>query len=672
MSTIKQDPRRIAIDTPLGADKLLLQGFSGQEEMSRLFSYDLDLRSEDKNLKASDIVGKNVTIRVELPEGDFRYFNGVIQRFAYCGTDDRLSIYRATMVPWLWFLTRTSDCRIFQEKSVPDVIKQVFSDLGFSDFEVNLQGTHNPWDYNVQYRETDFNFVSRLMEEEGIFYFFKHEKGKHILVLGDKSDAYKTCKEKQVNFQYNLGDLSSTDELNSWMHQYEFRTGKWAHTDYNFETPITSLMAKTNSKVKIGDNSKFEFYDYPGEYEKKADGDNDVTLRMEEEEVGYDVVRGTSSCRSFSPGHKFTVAKHHNPSEQGGYVLTSVRHQASIGGSYVGGGADTGGYENSFTCIPDKVVFRPARTTPKPLIHGVQTAVVVGPAGEEIYVDKYGRVKVQFHWDREGQKDEKSSCWIRVGQTSAGRKWGSMFIPRIGQEVIVTYLEGDPDRPLITGEVYNEQQMPPYELPDHKTKSCIKTNSSPGGDGFNEIRFEDKMGSEQLFMHAERDMDVMVKRNHQEHVGGDKLLMVGGGDSGGDGNFDIQIEKNKTECIKGDEYTQIKGDRKEKITGTQSLQVNSLQEKVNSAWAIESGQSIHIKAGMNLVIEAGMQLSLKVGGNFVDISVAGVAINGMPMVMINSGGAAGSGMGSSPQDPKEAKEAKPMEYDTAESGSKSS
>jgi len=714
MSTIEQERRRIAIDTPLGKDVLLLQSFSGHEEMSRLFSYELELRSTKDSIKAQDIVGKRVTFRVEMPDGGSRYFNGFVRRFAYCGKGDRLSIYRAEIVPWLWFLTKTSDCRIFQDKKIPEIVEQIFKDLGFSDFEINCKGEHPKWEYCVQYRETDFNFVSRLMEEEGIFYFFKHEQGKHTLVVADDKGAYQTAKESNVNFEYNLSDVHNLDEINSWVHQWEFRTGKWAHTDYNFETPSSNLMANDNSRISLDGMSKFEHYDYPGEYEQKGEGDHDVKLRMQEEEASHDIVHGASSCRSFSPGYKFQLGKHHTSSEAGKYVITSIRHSASVGGSYISGSSDTSYYENSFTCIPDSVTFRPARITPKPMIHGVQTAVVVGPKGEEIYTDKYGRIKVQFHWDREGKKDEKSSCWMRCQQIIAGKKWGAMFIPRIGQEVVVTHVEGDPDRPLVTGVLYNAEQMPPYTLPDEKTKSCIKTNSSKGGDGHNEIRFEDLAGKEQLYLHAERNMDVRVKHDYMESILGDQHITIGNekdkdkagdqktliwrdqhvhvkrerteqidgnvdlevgyGDAADGGRMGVYIEKDKYEDIGKNSHLTIGENQNIKVGQTHSFQAGmDLQEKVGMNWAIESGMNIHIKAGMCMVLEAGLQLSLKVGGNFVDINPTGVAINGI-MVLINSGGAAGSGSGAKPTEPElpgDKAPADPTPADDSKTGQKS-
>jgi type VI secretion system secreted protein VgrG len=673
MGDYTQSERPIALTTPLGPDALLLTSFSGHEEMSRLFTYDLEMLSEDDAIDAKKIVGKNVTFSVEFADGTPRYFNGFVSRFAYCGRNDRLSVYRAQVVPWLWFLTRKSDCRIFQDKSVPDIIKQIFSDAGFTDFETSdIGGSHQPWDYCVQYRETSFNFISRLMEHEGIFYYFRHEQGKHALVLGDQASAYKDCVDKDVQFASNLSSPESTDQLTHWEHQYEFRTGKWAQTDYNFKEPTTDLMTQVKTVVSLDGNSKYEFYDYPGTYEKKGDGDAETKIRMQEEEVPYNVVQGASMCRSFSPGGKFKIKKHHCKSEVGkGYAVLSTHHSATIGTSYLTGDLDTTyTYKNSFTCIPDSVVFRPARLTPKPVIHGSQTALVVGPSGEEIWPDKYGRVKVQFYWDRLGKKDEKSSCWIRCAQSSAGKNWGAMFIPRVGQEVVVTYLEGDPDLPLVTGIVYNADQMPAYTLPDEKTKSYVKSNSSQGGDGFNEIRFEDKKDKEQIFIHSQRNMDVRVlndsmerilgnrhqvigndkdgkkvgdqcetvyqdkhlniKRNQTEHIEGNYQLMVGNGEAENGGTVDVVVEKkaslvigpdgcnvivegDRQEQVQGNQSFSVSGDRSEDVTGNLSLSVTGDRyEKVaNQSLSVDMDENV--KVGMNHAMEAGMNVHIKAG-----------------------------------------------------------
>ncbi len=618
---LKQANRLLQLKTPLGEDVLVLTAFSGREELSRLFHYELEMMSHNTSVSAAQIVGKNVTFAVKLADGKPRYFNGIVRRF-FAGDEDRnegLRSYRAEVVPWLWFLTRTTDCRIFQNKTVPEIIEQIFKDLGFSDYTISqIKGQHPKWEYCVQYRETDFNFVSRLMEEEGIFYCFKHEEGKHTLVLADQKGAYTDVAESEVDYPHDYGTRAIHDHITRWEHSYEFRSGKYAQTDYNFEdqparnepTPAKLLMTDQTTTVKLDNIQKYELYDYPGGYEKKDDGKADAKIRMEEDEAQYDVVHAESTCRTFTPGGKFKVKEHLSKSEQGKqYAITSIEHSATEPGAYeVVEGTPDEDYRNTFTCIPADVTFRPERTTPRAVIQGSQTAVVVGPKGEEIWPDKYGRVKVQFFWDREGKRDEKSSCWVRCMQSSAGKGWGSMFIPRIGQEVVVSYLEGDPDRPLITGVVINADQMPAYNLPDEKTKSYLKTNSTKGGDGYNEIRFDDAQGKEQIFIHGQRDFDLHVQKDRKEKIDGDQSLTVGG----------------------------------------------SQQEKIGSSHLVDAGEEIHLKAGMTVVIEAGVQLTLMAAGSFIDIGPAGVSIQGT-MVLINSGGAPGEGSPSNPATPQDSK-----------------
>ncbi|MEI8372615.1 MAG: type VI secretion system tip protein TssI/VgrG [Planctomycetota bacterium] len=714
MAALKQDPHRMEVTTPLGPDKLLLTSFQGTEEFSRPFHFGLTMVSEDPAIQAKAIVGKNVTVKLKYPAGGERFFNGIVSRFAYQGTNDRHSVYRAEVVPALWLLTRTADCRIFQDKDIPAILKDVFGKFGISDYKFSPTKSYPTREYCVQYRETAFNFVSRLMEQYGIFYFFKHEDGKHTLVLGDDVSAYVDCKEKDVFMRQSV--IANVDRITRWEHQFEYRPGKWTHTDYNFKTPKTDLKTDSTTIVDLPGNKSWEIFDYPGEYVEKPEGEALVRIRMEEDEMPHDVVNGGGQCRSFSPGGKFTMEEHISPSEKGKkYVITSVTHSAS-GPEYTTGSASGEDiYQNTFTCVPDSAVLRPARLTPKPVIHGSQTAVVVGPSGEEIYPDNYGRVKVQFFWDREGKKDDKSSCWIRCMVPSAGRNWGFVSIPRIGQEVVVSYLDGDPDRPLITGQVYNADQMPAYTLPDEKTKSYLKTNTSKGGEGHNELRFEDKKGDEQVYLHAEKDMDCRVKNDSKERIygnrheiigyekdgkkGGDQReliyqdkhlkvkrhqieqtegnfkMMVGNGEAADGGNLDIVVEKKEAHSVgDGGMHLEVKGDVNEKIDGTVSQNVGmDVQQKIGMNYAVESGQTVYIKGGMTVVIEGGLQLSLKVGGSFVNISPIGVDIFG-PLVNINSGGAAGSGTPPQPKDPKEAEKAvptKPDEADKSKSGKKS-
>jgi type VI secretion system secreted protein VgrG len=665
-----QDNKLIQIDTPLGKDVLLLKSFAGSESISRLFSFSAELLSEDPSIAFDKIVGQRVNISIMQVNGDKRYINGFVSRFSQTGADSRFTHYHAEVVPWLWFLTRSAACRIFQNMTVPDIIAKVFSGLSCNDFKKSLQGTYGPWEYCVQYRETAFNFVSRLMEQEGIFYFFEHEKDKHTLVLADRPGAHKPCPfTPKGRLDFSLGGVVKEDVIQDWQMEQELRTGKYFLRDYNFETPSTDLSVNEPSAITVDGNTKYEIYDYPGEYSKKDDGQTIVKTRMQEEETTNLLATGSSDCRGFVSGFRFDLDGHPRKDMNKSYTLTEVHHSATVSEVYANetsGGGDK--YSNHFSCIPQTVQFRPARHTPKPFVQGPQTAVIVGKKGEEIWVDKYGRVKIQFFWDREGKKDENSSCWVRVSQQWAGKNWGAMWIPRMGQEVIVSFLEGDPDQPIITGRVYNAEQMPPYALPDNQTRSTYMSRSSQGGSSsnYNEIRFEDKIGSEQIFINAEYDMDHRVEHDSREFVGNDRHLSITGNQVeqvGKDRNEQVGGDHN--EAITGNKSLNITGNSMESITGASSINITQgLDEKIGTNFSQATGQNLYIKAGMNLTIEAGVQLSLVVGGNFVTIGPAGVAITGT-MVMINSGGAAGSGTPANPQAPKD-----PIDPDIADDGTK--
>ena len=524
---IEQAHRRIAISTPLGKDVLLLRGFSGSEAISQLFHFDLDLLSENDSIKFQDVVGKNVTLRIYDAKGNERNWNGFISRFSQGSQDRRLTAYRAQMVPWLWFLTRTSDCRIFQNKKAPEIIQQIFKDLGFSDFKLRLYGDFEKREYCVQYRETDFNFVSRLMEEEGICYYFEHAENKHTLVLANDSAAHDPCPNQQTaRYDFRGGNVVYEDVVTDWQYQEEFRTGAWAQTDYNFETPSTSLAVTVNGK------NPYEIYEYPGEYGVRAAGEKLAKIRLQEQTVPTQIFHGASGCRYFTTGYQFTLQDHYRSDLNQAYLITSVRHAATQGGNFqVGaGGGEEMTYRNTLECIPFATPYRPPRVTPEPFVQGCQTAVVVGPKGEEIYTDKHGRVKVQFHWDREGKKNENSSCWIRVSQPWAGKGYGSVAIPRIDQEVIVDFLEGDPDRPIITGRVYNAEQMPPAGLPKAGMVSGIKSNSTKGGGGYNEMTMDDTKGKEKITIHAQYDMSTTVEHDDTQHiVSGNRKINIDAG-----------------------------------------------------------------------------------------------------------------------------------------------
>ncbi|MGA1870938.1 MAG: type VI secretion system Vgr family protein [bacterium] len=490
-----QENRLIAIDTPLGKDTLLLSGFSGTEGISRLFSFELTLLSENPKISFDDIIGKNVSLSIFLASGDKRYFNGIIVRFSQgrgggdAEAGPRFSHYKAIMAPWLWLLTMTRDSRIFQKLSVPDIVEKIFKEKGFSDFKMKLRSSYAKREYCVQYRETDFSFISRLLEDEGIYYYFDHEKGKHTLIIADTPQDHKSCpNQKSARYQLSAGNWQEEDVITSLEKMQEIRPGKYTLNAYNFEIPNTGLEVNVPSKYKLGPGER-EIYDYPASYTKRKEGDKIAKIRMEEEEAQITTILGSSNCRAFSSGYRFRLKNYYRDDiNDKDYVVTSIHHEVC---QNFKGEAELS-YSNQFTCIPFDVPYRPPRTLEKPVVRGNQTAIVVGPSGEEIYTDEHSRVKVQFHWDREGKRDENSSCWIRVSQLWAGAGWGAIHIPRIGQEVIVDFLEGDPDKPLITGYVYNASNMPPYKLPDEKTKSSIKSNTVKGGGSANELLMEDK------------------------------------------------------------------------------------------------------------------------------------------------------------------------------------
>ncbi len=624
---LQQKTRMMGLKSPLGDDVLLLTAFSGREEMSRLFTFELDMISDKNDIAAKDIVGKNVTFSTKMADGSPRHFNGFVNRFQAGDEDDnKRRNYRAEVVPWLWFLTLTTDCRIFQNKKVPEIIEQIFNDLGFTDFQMQVKGSHPKRDYCVQYRESDFSFVSRLMEEEGIFYFFKHEDGKHTLVISDHKGAYQDCVEKEVDYPRDFGSRAIEDYITAWEHRWEFRTGKIAQTDYNFETPSTKLMTTEKTVVTLPGMDKYEAYDFPGGYGTTGDGNPLAKTRMEESETGHDVVHGGSFCKSFTLGGKFKIKQHRSSSEVGkSYVITSVVHSARETVAYETGNEVEGHYDNHFTCIPDSVSFRPARLTEEPFVQGPQTAVVVGPGGEEIYTDKYGRVKVQFFWDREGKKDENSSCWMRVSQVHAGKSFGGIDIPRIGEEVIVSFLEGDPDLPIITGRVYHAENMPPYGLPAAKVISGMKSNSTKGGGGYNEYILDDTKGNELIREHGQFDKDSTIEHDLREHVlhdrsrdvTHDETILVGNDRKKTIGHDETtKVGNNRTENVGTDEKISIGSNRTEDVGKDEKITIGSNRtESVGKDEKITIGDNRTESVGKNESIEIGKDQSIKVGGN---------------------------------------------------------
>ena len=615
MSNYTQDGGLFKIDTPLGKDVLLLRGFKGTESVSRLFRFELDLLSENSAISFPDIIGKNVTISLKQPDESYRYINGVISRFAQHATEEQFTSYSAEMVPWLWLLTLNVDCRIFLDKSIPDIIIQVFNDLGFNDYTNSLQSSYDPREYCVQYRESSFNFVSRLMEEYGIFYFFKHQQGKHTLVMADSPTAHSSCPGQSSVRYMTVSGGPQEDVITGWQIEQELRTGKYSHTDYNFQTPSTSLIASEPTVYEVGGNSKFEIYHYSGEHLTKGAGQSLSKIRMQEEEAQHIVAHGTSHCRMFVSGCKFTLEEHPRKDMNTDYVLTEIQHTAVTDAFPSSGNPEGESYSNAFTCIPLSVPFRPLRVTGRPKINSLQPAIVIGPSGEEISTDQFGRVQVMFPWDADTRGT--GTAWCRVSQVWAGNNWGAMFLPRIGQEVLVDFMEGKPDLPVVVGRVYNAEQMPPWPLPDRQNLSGFRSHSTKGGGEHNAnvLAFDDTIGDEVFYMRAEKDMARRVENDDDLDVFNDQT---------------ITIARNRTESVlAGNETINIKqGNRAVTVSqGNDSLEV-SMGSQTTTAM-----QSITLKVGPSSIVLTPTGVTIK--GPMIDIEADGILTLKGGLTMIN-------------------------------------
>ncbi|TCT02470.1 type VI secretion system Vgr family protein [Aquabacter spiritensis] len=640
MTAPVQTGRLIQLTTPLGGDVLIATEVSGDEGLSRLFRFTVEMSSTNAGITADSLLGKSMTVKLARPGEDPRAINGIVTAFSAADQMvNGMRRYQAVIEPKLWLLTRTADCRIFQNQTVVQIAETLLSDGGITDYKKQgISGTHPSREYCVQYRETDFDFLVRILAEEGIYFYFQHESGKHTLVLSDSTSGYTDCADKSV--QHAQPTSSLTLAVHTFSSGYSFQSGKTTLKDYDFEQPTSDLTATTTTVLTNSAFKSWEIFDYPGDYTQKSDGTSLSRTRMETPEAAYAVASGTATYPSFVPGAKFTMAKHEVASEQNKqYVLETVTHHARDL-SHLGNQDDAVGYSNRFTALPATVAYRPPPVTRRPLIPGPQTALVVGPSGEEIYCDKYGRVKLQFYWDRLGKKNEQSSCWVRVGQWISGATWGSQFTPRVGMEVIVAFLEGDPDRPLVVGSAYNGQNMPPYTLPDNKTQSGIKTRSSSGGSAttFNELRFEDKKDSELVYMHAQKDFTREVVNDDTLTVQHDQTITVKNNrtETVQEGNESVTISKgNRSVTIsEGNEsLTVTKGNQS--VTVSQGNQTTTVS-KGNSSTTVSSGNytldlgsgNATLKCdGGSITLQAAQTITLKVGGNSITINQSGITLS---------------------------------------------
>lgn len=699
--------------------------YRGTESLNQLYRFDLELAVTDETVTLEDIVGKPAVLSVNAGHGE-TWFHGIVSRFEATGETAGQSYYRAELVPAMWLLTQRTNSRIFQDKNVKQIITQVLTDAGMASDRFNMDGVPDAavekHENCVQYRETDFNFVNRLCEEEGLWYYFEQSKEGHVLKFcAGPAGAVPINGEAALPYRPPSGmNTPDEDHVRRFRVAQSVRPGKVVLKDFNFENPGAKLEA---TSANNGD-ANLAFFDHPGEYVEQGLGDTTAERRAQEFESSRVTATGMSTCARLGPGRIFELKEHPTEKFNGKYFVTSVAHRGEqavlrtstptglnglLSGQVVSallsatghadptvrslasglleiaqrlhsGDAGVGRamthwlyhagrvsqdlgslaqalgvnpvdllalpnviadvarssvvdvrgplYECRFECIPDGVAYRPPRVTPRPEMRGCQTARVVGPAGEEIYTDKYGRVKVQFHWDREGKFDDKSSCWVRVSQGSAGGQYGMMFIPRVGQEVVVDFLEGDPDDPIIVGRVYNADHLPPYELPAEKTKSVIKTNSSKGGGGTNEICFEDAKGKEEILVYAEKDLCLRAKNNHVENIGNE---------------YHLTVEKKKYELVKQETHLEVKLDVNEKIGGKKLTKVEGdVAAEIAGKHTEKVTGDFYLKSDGKIVIEAGSEITLKCGGNFVKIDSGGVTEMGT-QIKLNSGGSAGSG-----------------------------
>ncbi len=625
-----QDTRWASIETPLGKDVLLFRRMAGVEELGRIFQYELELCSENGDITFDDIIGQNVTIRMNYTDSDARYINGVVSRFSRTQEVEDLTYYQATIVPNLWFLTRTRDCRIYQSMDAVAIVKDVLKELGITDVEYKLGSTTYPSrEFTVMYRESYFNFISRLLEQEGIYYYFKHENGKHTLVLINASSLH----EAQPDFaemEFNPRDEGSVDQdsIYYWIEMGLFESTKFSYADYSLETPKNIMFGESEVTRQYAKDHLVRF-DYPGRYYAAGDATNYAKYRAEEFQADYQTFKGECIVRGTACGALFAMTNYPLASQNTDYIITSTTINV-VGEDYTSNPVQEqklDPFKCSFTAIRKTEQFRAESITPVPFVHGPQTAIVVGPSGDEIHTDEYGRIKVQFHWDRYGNSDENSSCFIRLAQNWAGKNWGAVTLPRIGQEVVVEFLEGNPDRPIIIGSLYNADNKPPYALPTNMTMTVMKSNSSKGGEGFNEIRFEDKKDSEQIFVHGQKNFDKRILNDSFAWIGNDHHLQVIN-----DRKEKVDNDKHETvgrdhiETIERDHNLTIKGKEAIKITDSHSQTVEGDVIQVYKSNHSEEVTADYFLKGDNICIEAGTNITIKVGDSYIAIESSGITI----------------------------------------------
>jgi type VI secretion system secreted protein VgrG len=597
--------RTAMFSSSLGSDVALLS-MTGRETMGRPFSFEVDLLSENDSLDLKEILAKPASVVLERLDGTVREFNGLVTEFALVGEHGKFARYRCVLRPALWFIGQNRKCRIFQDKSVPEIVTDLLRERGITDFENLISETHRKWEFLVQYRESDLNFIHRILEQEGIYYFFKHEDGKHVMVLLDSSATHEPADGfEEVPFFAPLErGLRLEEHVDAWFTKRQIRPDKVKLVDFNFETPKPFYTEGASAPLD-NDHGDAEVYDYPAEAVDKDQAEIQATRRLEELQADHEIGTGSGPVRGLYAGVKFKLKQFPRDDQNKDYVIISASYEISTA-QFESNVVETDQptFRFSFTALDAKQQYRSPCITRKPVVEGPQTALVVGPKENEIFTDPHGRVKLKFHWDPDPKSDASSSCFVRVAQVWAGEGWGSMHIPRIGQEVIVSFLEGDPDRPIITGRVYNGHNHPPYTLGDNKTQSGIKTRSTPGGspDNFNEIRFEDKKGEEELHIQAEKDLSTLVKHDRT-----------------------TTILHNDTLNIQGDQFIHIHGNLSMTVDGVTDDKNPNKGKPIKSSMAVTGAHDM--KATDSVTISAPTKITLSVPGSTITLTPGGITIS---------------------------------------------
>jgi len=607
---------------PHAASSLVVTRFSGSESISRLYDFRIEFFEKDTQLlELAQLPGTPAQLTLQIGDAPVRYVHGLVRQVELVGRISGHWRYRVQVVPKLERLCQMRKSRIFQEQSVPDIVQAVLGEAGV-EHRLALSGSYAPREYCVQYRESDFDFVSRLLESEGIFYFFEHAEGSHTLVLGDGESAHAELPEG-AKLPLREADQRSYDEefISRMERVHRLRPGAVMLRDFDFEKPALDLSTNDNSAEGV---PELELYDYPGEYVAPGVGKALAKVRMEEKAQGAQTSLGQSVCPRLAPGYLFEAEHPGDGTFCGQFLVEEVVHSGQQPDTL--GNAETlgGVYQNDFQCLPKGVPFRPSRVTPRPHIPGIQTATVVGPEGEEIHTDQHGRIKVQFHWDREGQRNDRSSCYVRVGQAWGGLAWGALFLPRIGQEVVIRFLEGNPDRPLIAGAVYNGENPTPYALPGERTKSTLKSASSLGSNGFNEARLEDAKGREEIFVHAQKDEDLLTENDKDQEVRGhEELLVKKDRKRTVEGNQQLEVSLDDASLIEGNQSLQVRGNRTtttmgnhlEAVNGNQTVSIaKNLKASIAQAASETVGAAKSSNIGAGYSITVGLALTEAVGG----------------------------------------------------------